>query len=129
VDESDRKIVLQLADPPCLPVWAAAGETPVAGGGFGQRAENAYEAAWEDANLLSFTADGPLSSTTRPVSAATGGSCGRRRLDGLPRRRPPRDRSRQARHPLAPTLSAAGFERGHLGSRAAGGGVDASLFP
>jgi hypothetical protein len=39
-----------------------------------------------------------------------------------------RDRSRQARFPLAPALAGAGYERGHLIAHATGGQLDANLF-
>lgn len=39
-----------------------------------------------------------------------------------------RDRSRQARFPLAPVLASAGYERGHIIAHATGGQLDANLF-
>jgi hypothetical protein len=86
-----------------------------------------YSAAFTDAELVTFAAGGisflfdhstNAERASRTVAAWT-------RVHAAPA---PRDRARQARYPLPPALTAAGYERGHLIAHATGGGLDANVF-
>jgi hypothetical protein len=89
---------------------------------------DAYRAAFPDAQLLVFDAG----QITFAFDETTGADREPRTVAVSARtiRAPAgRDRSRQARFPMAARLVAAGYQRGHLVAHGTGGGLDANVFP
>jgi hypothetical protein len=109
--------------------WAAAAAGPQPEGPLSRRAAEAYARAFPDADLSQFSSDGVafwfdsvgIDGVGREPRTVSG--CGR-----VPEQVTARDATRQRGYPLAPRLAAAGYERGHLVARAAGGGLDVNLF-
>ncbi len=91
-------------------------------------AVDAYRAAFPDAQLLVFDVD----QVTFAFDETTGTEREPRTVAAYARtiRAPAgRDRSRQARFPMAARSVVAGYQRGHLVAHATGGGLDANVFP
>ena len=109
--------------------WAADATAADAELRLARRAWHAYMDSWPDGELLQFRSDDtdfwydtfedPDGRESRAVAGWT----------RIPNTIAPRDVVRQRGYPLAPTLTARGFERGHLIARASGGGLDVNLFP
>jgi hypothetical protein len=112
-----------------LPVWALDATESWPEDRLSRRAASAYAAAFPDADLVRFPADGVdfwfdtagIGGTGREPRTVV--ACSR-----VPEHITARDMTRQRGFPLPTRLAAAGYERGHLVARAAGGGMDVNLF-
>ena len=124
-----EQLVHQQAVTGYLPLWASDAIRPQPELLLNRRAAEAYAAAFPDADLSRFSAEGMefwfdsvgidgVGREPRTVAA-----CGR-----VPEHVAARDATRQRGYPLSIRLAAAGYERGHLVARAAGGGMDVNLF-
>lgn len=124
-----EQLVHQQATTEHLPPWAfdATGYQPKAL--LSRRAADAYMRAFSDADLSQFSADGVefwfdsvgIDGVGR--EARTVAAWGR-----VPEQVAARDATRQRGYPMSRRWADAGYERGHLVARAAGGGLDVNLF-
>jgi len=124
-----EQLVHQQATTEHLPPWAfdATGYQPKAL--LSRRAADAYMRAFSDADLSQLSADGVefwfdsvgIDGVGR--EARTVAAWGR-----VPEQVAARDATRQRGYPMSRRWADAGYERGHLVARAAGGGLDVNLF-